>query len=92
MLVRLEPARDGRHKWIAHFADGRKTRFGSVPYQDYTQHKDEERRRLFRARHAKDLKTNDPYRAGFLSRFILWGDNTDIDRNVRDYNKRFFSK
>lgn len=92
MLVRLEPANDGRHKWIAHFTDGRKTRFGASGYQDYTQHRDEERRRLYRLRHAKDLATRDPYRAGYLSRFILWGDSTDIDRNVRDYNKRFFSK
>jgi len=92
MLVRLEPANDGRHKWIAHFTDGRKTRFGASGYQDYTQHRDEERRRLYRLRHAKDLTTRDPYRAGYLSRFILWGDSTDINKNVRDYNKRFFSK
>lgn len=92
MLVRLEPANDGRHKWIAHFADGRKTRFGAVGYEDYTQHRDEERRRLYRARHAKDLATRDPYRAGYLSMFILWGDSTDINKNVREYNKRFFGK
>lgn len=92
MLVRLEPARDGKHKWIAHFANGRKTRFGAAGMSDYTMHRDTERRRLYRARHAKDLDTRDPYRAGYLSYYILWGDSTDIDTNVREYNKRFFGK
>jgi hypothetical protein len=90
MLVRLEKANDGKYKWIAHFSDGSKTRFGAVGYEDYTQHKDSERRRLYRLRHAKDLKTNDPKRAGFLARFVLWGDSTDINENIRLYNQRFF--
>lgn len=90
MLVRLEKANDGKYKWIAHFANGRKTRFGAVGYEDYTIHKDKERRDLYRKRHAKDLLTRDPYRAGFLSMYILWGDSTDINTNIREYNKRFF--
>jgi hypothetical protein len=89
MLVRLEAARDGKHKWIAHFANGRKTRFGDIKYEDYTQHRDMERRRLYRLRNAKHLDTRDPYRAGYLSYWILWN-TTDIDTNVREYNKRFF--
>ena len=88
-IVKLEPAHDGKHKWIAHFQDGRKTRFGSAPYQDYTQHHDVERRRLYRARHARDLNTKDPYRAGYLSYYILWGDSTSLKENVEAYNRRF---
>lgn len=92
MLVRLERANGGKHKWIAHFADGRKTRFGQYGAEDYTMHKDKVRRDAYRARHAKDLATNDPYRAGYLSMHILWGDSKDINKNVREFNKRFFGK
>jgi hypothetical protein len=90
MLVRLEKANDGKYKWIAYFSDGSKTRFGAHGFEDYTQHKDSERRRLYRLRHAKDLKTNDPKRAGYLSYYILWGDSTNINENIKAYNKRFF--
>jgi hypothetical protein len=91
MLLRLEPATDGKYKYIAHFTDGRKTKFGAKGYPDYTlTGGDIKRRELYRKRHAKDLDTNDPYRAGYLSYYILWGDSTSIAQNVRDYNKRFF--
>jgi hypothetical protein len=40
--------------------------------QDYTQHHDAERRERYRARHQKDLKT-DQTRAGYLSFYVLWG-------------------
>ena len=90
MLLRIEPANDGKHKYIAHFSDGRKTRFGASGYQDYTIHKDIKRRESYRKRHAKDLNTNDPYRAGFLSYYILWGDSTNINDNIKAYNRRFF--
>lgn len=91
MLVRLEPARDGKHKWIAIFKDGTKTRFGAFGMDDYTITGDKDQRARFRARTANQLRTNDPKRAGYLSRFILWGDSTSIGQNVRDYNRRFYS-
>lgn len=88
-IVKLEPANDGKHKWIAHFKDGRITRFGASGYEDYTQHNDKSRRQAYRKRHYKDLDTNDPYRAGYLSYYILWGDSTSIRDNVSEYNRRF---
>ena len=90
-IIRLVEARDGKHKWIAEFDSGKKTRFGSEPYEDYTQHKDKERRELYRLRHKKDLETGDPTRAGYLSYYILWGDSTSIQQNVKSFNKRFQS-
>ena len=92
-IIKLEPADDGVHKWIAHFEDGKQTKFGAVGYKDYTQYPhDIERRRLYRERHLTDLKTNDPTRAGFLSYYILWGDSTSIKRNLQEYNRRFKKK
>jgi hypothetical protein len=90
MLLRIEPANDDKHKYIAHFKNGRKTKFGAFGYSDYTINKDLDRRNAYRKRHAKDLDTDDPYRAGYLSYYILWGDSTSIAQNIKDYNRRFF--
>ena len=71
--------------------DGKKktTHFGSKGMDDYTKTKDKEQRKRYRQRHAKDLNTNDPTRAGFLSYYILWGNSTSLDKNIADYKKRF---
>lgn len=81
--------REGK-KWKAVFEDPKKTtHFGDSSAQDYTQHHDKERRRLYRQRHEKDLKTNDPSRAGFLSYFVLWGDSTSMKKNIQAYKKKY---
>ena len=77
------------HKYTAHFDNGRKTSFGHADYRDYTQHHDKERRERYRLRHAKDLETNDPTRAGFLSYYILWGTHTSIEKNLAEYKRKF---
>jgi hypothetical protein len=87
-IIKLEEARDGKHKWIAYFDDGTKTRFGQQGAPDFTITKDEERKRLYRLRHKKDLETGDPKRAGYLSYYILWNLPT-ISASVKDYNRRF---
>ena len=77
------------HKWTAVFDDGKRTNFGHADYQDYTQHHDAERRRLYRERHKKDLDTNNPKRPGYLSYYILWGDSTDLNTNINKYKSKF---
>ena len=62
--------------------------FGSSMHQDFTQHKNLERRRLYRQRHAKDLK-GDPMRAGYLSYYILWGNSTNLQTNIRAFKNKF---
>jgi len=79
-------------KWRAIFSDGSTTDFGDPNYEDYTQHKDEKRRELYKQRHKKDLETKDPKRAGFLSYYILWGDSTSIETNLRNFKKMFAGK
>lgn len=94
-LVSITPAPPSTvYKWLATFStdNGRflkKTYFGHREYQDYTIHKDKERRRLYRLRHSKDLRTRDPTRAGFLSYFLLWGPSTQMKRNISLYKKQF---
>tara|TARA_R110000824_G_scaffold49375_2_gene138509 strand:- start:1448 stop:1741 length:294 start_codon:yes stop_codon:yes gene_type:complete len=65
------------------------THFGSAGMDDYTIKKDKEQRERYRTRHKKDLNTKDPMRAGYLSYYILWGDSTSRQANIRTYKKRF---
>ena len=99
ILERVEVApRASKNKYVAVFRrrgdDGdtrihRRTPFGARGYEDYTMHKDKDRREKYRVRHARDLRTGDPTRAGFLSYYILWGDTTDLRRAVQKYRTRF---
>ena len=65
------------------------THFGSAGMDDYTITKNKEQRERYRTRHAKDLKTGDPTRAGYLSYYILWGDSTSLKTNIASYKKKF---
>ena len=67
----------------------KKVSFGAKGYTDYLLSKDKERRDRYRKRHEKDLKTNDPTRAGYLSYYLLWGDSTSLKENIKSYKKRF---
>jgi hypothetical protein len=87
--MKLIRANDGKHKYIAEFKDGKRTPFGSAGMDDYTLTHSKEQRERYRTRHKKDLETNDPKRAGFLSYYILWGDSTSITANKRAYENRF---
>lgn len=78
-------------KWRANFlheATAFHTDFGAEGYQDFTQHKDPERARLYRLRHKKDLDTKNPTKAGYLSYYILWA-GPNFDANVRAYKNKF---
>lgn len=79
-----------RYKWRAHFSDGTATDFGAAGYSDYTLHRDRARRDRYIARHAKDLATGDPRRAGYLSMFVLWN-KPSLQASVRDYRRRLAS-
>lgn len=87
----LKSDKEGK-KWKAVFTkDDGKTKtvhFGSSMHQDFTQHKNLERRRLYRQRHEKDLK-GDPMRAGYLSYYILWGDSTSLQTNIKAFKNKF---
>lgn len=65
------------------------TYFGASGMDDYTRTHNTEQRERYRKRHAKDLSTKDPTRAGFLSYYILWGDSTNMEINIREYKKKF---
>ena len=87
-LLKVIPSKNFTKKYTAFFDDGTQTSFGDSSMEDYTQHKDEMRRKSYLARHKKDLETNDPKRAGFLSYYILWNKPT-LKASIEDYKRRF---
>jgi len=84
-------------KWVAVFENALSrtqkrrstTHFGAAGMEDFTMHKDPERRKLYRQRHRKDLETRDPRRAGFLSWHLLWGPTTSLRKNIALFKSKF---
>jgi hypothetical protein len=64
--------------------------FGSSSYEDYTQHHDDHRKRLFKSRFKILINhyKNDPSSAMTLSNMILWEDK-DINVAFKKYKKYF---
>lgn len=97
-LLRVVKSQKPLKKWTAIFrlenGKEKKVHFGfdnpKDPNNDYTLHKDKDRRARYRLRHQKDLKTNDPTRAGYLSFGILWSKPT-LTQSINFY-KRLLNK
>ena len=62
--------------------------FGSKTSETYLDHKDKTKRANYIARHSARENWSE-INAGSLSRYILWGDSTDLDTNLKEYLKRF---
>jgi hypothetical protein len=76
---------NGRTKTI-HFGA---IRANGQPYDDYTITRNKEQRARYINRHADKEDFNNPMTAGSLSRFILWGDSTSKNTNIREFKKKF---
>ena len=90
-LIKISPSTAKDKRYTAHFQVGDKIKrvhFGSSKHENYTTHKNEKRKDAYRKRHAKDLETNDPTRAGYLSYYILWNKPT-LHESIQDYKKKF---
>ena len=92
-LLSVGPSTKADKKLMAKFeTDTGRTKtvhFGAKGMDDYTKTHDKEQRARYRTRHAKDLTTRDPTKAGFLSYYILWGDSTNLQQNISSYKRRF---
>lgn len=78
-------------KWSIYCVQMNKTiNFGSEPYQDYTQHKNEDRKKLYINRHKKNENWNKSgiMTAGFWSRWLLWNKPT-ISESIDNMESKF---
>ena len=91
LVVTNSPKKDKRYKAVFTYDNGKTktTHFGLKKKGTYLDHKDKEIRKNYRARHKKDLKTDDYTRAGYLSYYILWGDKTNLKDAVKSYKSKF---
>jgi len=81
--VFFEKGKDGKMKKKKTVA------FGSAGMSDYTINKDKARRQRYLDRHRKRENWNNPMSAGSLSKWILWGESTSKQANIRAFKKRF---
>lgn len=61
--------------------------FGSAKHENFTIHKDEERKARYIKRHQSRENWNDPNTAGFWSRWLLWNKPT-LTESLQDIRTR----
>ena len=84
--------REGKKYKIVFYDKDRKklktTHFGSSNMSDYTKHKDDERKKLYLARHEKNEDWNNYMTPGSLSRWVLW-EYKSLNEAIRKYKQKF---
>lgn len=90
-LIRLEKSKRKNKRYDAIFRINdnlKRVPFGSSEHENYTIHKDKQRRQRYRKRHINDNLT-DPMSPGSLSWFILWGDSVSLNDNIKNFKNKF---
>lgn len=91
-LLRVERLKNDDKRFVAIFQkdDGKekRTKFGQPGANNtYLDGASKEVRENYRKRHKRDLRTNDPTRAGYLAMGIIWNKPT-LEASIRDYRRR----
>jgi len=93
MEVSIKPSNLKDKKYTAVYYDNDKKvktiHFGAKGMNDYTLTGDKKARDSYRARHKKVFDKAQPMSASHLSYLILWGDSTDINKNIASYKKKY---
>ena len=88
MLIQ-KSTRKGK-RFMATYANGKVIHFGSSVGKSYIDHGDKAKRKAYLERHGTSRENwDDPFSAGSLSRYLLWGDSTDLETNHQAFMKRF---
>lgn len=93
-LVRVVPSSNRLKKYDAIFDNGKVVSFGArhengVPYDDYLNTGNRQKRDAYIARHRVTENWNDPLTAGALSRYLLWGESRSLSKNLQSFKSRF---
>ena len=83
--------RSKRKYQVALYQDGRPVQFvhfGHPDFEDFTQHKDEKRKKNYIARHKPREHWHDIYTPGMWSRFLLW-DQPTLQQAKKNITKMF---
>jgi len=93
MNILLKKSPLSQKKFRVVLENGTHVDFGAKGYQDFTQHKDPARMRLYVIRHSKreNWKRSGINTAGFWSRWLLWS-KPSLPEAIRFMNKKFSLK
>jgi hypothetical protein len=87
MIIQNSTHKDKRY--MVKFNNGKIVHFGLKTGSTYIDHKDKKKRENYLARHKVRENWDDPYSAGALSRWLLWGDYTDLEKNRKAFMKKY---
>lgn len=92
-LISIQPSTNKNKKLKAIFYNLNTKRyktvhFGAKNMEDYTIHKNNERKKNYILRHQVNEDWTNPIKAGTLSRYILW-EKKDINDAINNYIKKF---
>jgi hypothetical protein len=76
-------------RFMATYANGKVVHFGQEGGKTYIDEGDKIKRENYLLRHKKRENWNDPFSAGSLSRYLLWGDSTNMETNHQAFMKKF---
>ena len=89
ILIRFKKSPKKDKKYVMVFRNPTKTiHFGSKTSKTFVESGSEEKKKNYLKRH-RVREDWTKINAGSLSRFILWGDSKNIDKNLDDYIKKF---
>jgi hypothetical protein len=89
-LDKIETSKAKGKRLVAIFSNPNKTvNFGSLGANTYIDGASKITRENYIKRHRVNENWTKPDNAGSLSRFILWGDSTNIKSNIDAFKKKF---
>jgi hypothetical protein len=87
--MKIENSTRKDKRYMATYANGKIVHFGQAGGKTYIDEGNKIKRAAYLARHMKRENWNDPFSAGALSRYLLWGDSTDLETNHQAFMKKF---
>jgi hypothetical protein len=87
--MKIKPSTKKGKRFMVTFENGTTVHFGQAGGQTYIDHGDKAKREAYLKRHQARENWDDPYTAGALSRWLLWGDSKDLETNHIAFMKRF---
>lgn len=85
----IEPSTRKGKRFMATYANGKVVHFGSSVGKSYIDHGDKAKRVAYLARHAPRENWDNPFSAGSLSRYLLWGKSRNLEKNHQTFMRMF---
>lgn len=87
--MKIESSTRKDKRFMITFQNGTVVHFGLKGGTTYIDSGDKVKRKNYLARHKVNEDWSDPYSPGALSRYLLWGDSTDLETNHRKFMRLF---